>query len=136
MFGLVCTGLMLLASTMPGHAVELKKRDGDPPPGHGQKYKGVFPADAASRNALVPFMGHDRAREAMQNGQIRSLSDIRKRAKKQFGARVVGVELQEGGGAGGVPWVYDLRMLTPEGRVLDVRMDAENGKVISVKGQR
>ena len=72
----------------------------------------------------------------MQKGQIRSLSEIRNRARKQFGARVVGVELQEGVGAGRVPWVYDLRMLTPEGRVLDVRMDAESGKVISVKGQR
>lgn len=94
--------------------------------------------DEGVGRALLPPMGQDRARQAMQQGEILPLSDIRRQVRDQFGGKIVGVDLVQGDedALHSPPWVYDIKVLSPEGRVLFVHMDASNGRVLGVKGQR
>jgi uncharacterized membrane protein YkoI len=84
---------------------------------------------------MLPPAGQDRAREAVQQGEILPLSDIRRRVRDQFGGKIVAVDLAEGQ-EDDAPWIYDIRVLSPEGRVLSVQMDASDGQVLEVRGQR
>jgi len=75
---------------------------------------------------------HDQAREAVRKGQIRPLNEILGAAQRQVPGRVLGVDLR-GGGSG--PYVYDIKMLTPDGDVVLVSVDARTASVIGVRGQ-
>lgn len=135
-FLVLCALAVMLTAGDFAYAFEIKKRGEQRPGPVGMRSHQVFPADSESRRALSPFMGHDRARSAVRQGEIMPLSDIRQRVREQFQGRIVGIDLQEGSAAGPQPWVYDLRVLTPEGHVLSVQMDAQDGEVIGVRGRQ
>ena len=75
----------------------------------------------------------DRARAAVRAGQIQPLNAILNQIRGQVPGRVLGVNLY--GGRRGQPWVYDIRMLTPRGDVVQLRVDARSANVISMRGQ-
>lgn len=97
----------------------------------------LFDDDREGRGMLPP-MSQDRARRAMQQGEILPLSNIRRRIRDQFGGKIIGVDLAQSGedSLRPAPWVYDIRVLSPEGRVFSVLMDASDGRVLGVRGQR
>ncbi len=72
------------------------------------------------------------AREALRSGQIMSYGEISRIVASQFGGRVVGQNLRQRGRN----WVYDLKILQQDGKVLSVIMDARTGRVLSRKGGR
>ena len=76
----------------------------------------------------------DRARAAVRAGQIMPLNAILNRVRGQVPGRVLGVNLY--GGQRGRPWVYDIRMLTPRGDVVQLRVDARSANVLSMRGHR
>jgi len=69
---------------------------------------------------------HEGARRAFQEGKIRSLSDILAELRSQLGGEVIEVELESNGRI----YVYEFKVLTPTGRVKEVKVDAATGKVI------
>src|SRR5262245_17978285 len=69
---------------------------------------------------------HEAARRAMQKGDIRSLSDIFAELRSQLGGEVIEVELESKGRI----YVYEFKVLTPAGRIKEVKVDAATGKVI------
>ena len=76
----------------------------------------------------------DRARSAVEQGEIKSLDAILSSVRQQVPGRVVGVNLR--GGAGGQrPYVYDVRVLSPQGNVQAVEVDARTAKILSVRGK-
>jgi hypothetical protein len=134
--------LMLLAGVAlfcapagPVSAFDLKKHDEKPIVFPGRSHRTAFPGDATGPRGMLPPAGQDRAREAVQQGEILPLSDIRRRVRDQFGGKIVAVDLAEGQ-EDDAPWIYDIRVLSPEGRVLSVQMDASDGQVLEVRGQR
>jgi hypothetical protein len=75
----------------------------------------------------------DRARSAVEKGQIKSLDVILSSVRQQVPGRVVGVNLR--GGNGGLrPYVYDVRVLSPQGNVKAVEVDARTAQILSVRG--
>ena len=94
------------------------------------------------RRALLPAVGlylavslgaiaggkrdHEAARRAFQQGDIRSLSDILTELRSQLGGEVIEVELESKGKI----YVYEFKVLTPAGRIKEVKVDAATGKVI------
>lgn len=96
----------------------------------------LYPRDEQDRRVLQQMMPHDRARRAVEQGQIRPLNEIRGQVKQQFNGRIVGVELYENPRGGRNAWLYDVRVLTKEGDVMAVEMDARTGRVMSVRGRR
>ncbi len=72
----------------------------------------------------------DRAREAVQSGQVKPLNQILKAVRKQYKGEVLDAQLLDLGGM----WVYRVRVLTKDGQVLDIAVDGQNGRIIDVQG--
>jgi uncharacterized membrane protein YkoI len=75
----------------------------------------------------------ERARAAVEAGEIRSLQDILERVRRQFDGRVLDAELDE---SGRDRWVYQIKILTGDGEVLALAVDARTAEVLRVKGRR
>ena len=69
---------------------------------------------------------HERARRAFQQGEIRSLSEILADLRPQLDGEIIEVELEDEGGT----YVYEFKVLTPTGRVREIKVNAATGKVI------
>lgn len=69
---------------------------------------------------------HERARRAVEEGQARPLSEILDRVRDQLGGEVVGVELDREKGR----YVYEIRVITPAGRLREVQVDAMTAEVL------
>ncbi len=63
---------------------------------------------------------HDQAREAYEAGEIVSLGKILDAVEKSFTGDVVEVELEREDNR----WIYEVELLTPEGRVIELVYDA------------
>lgn len=66
---------------------------------------------------------HDRARRAVEAGEIKPLREIFTVAEAAYGGQLVEAELERRGGR----MVYELKLLTVEGRLLKVYYDARSG---------
>jgi len=83
----------------------------------------------------APAMGrerrdHERARAALEAGEIRPLSDLLTEVERRFRGRVIEAELEQDDGQ----WLYDIKILPPNGRVFDVELDAATGALIRSRG--
>jgi uncharacterized membrane protein YkoI len=74
---------------------------------------------------------HDRARRALERGEVLPLERILALVRAQVRGEVVGVELEREHGA----WVYEVRVIDAMGRRLDVRVDAAKGAILRIKGK-
>ena len=72
----------------------------------------------------------DRAREAVQSGQVKPLNQILKAVRRQYKGEVLDAQLLDLGGA----WIYRVRLLTKEGQVLDIGVDGQSGQIVDVQG--
>jgi uncharacterized membrane protein YkoI len=69
---------------------------------------------------------HDRARRAAEAGEILSISQIYERARREQSGRVLEAELERAKGR----WIYELKILDPEGRLHELKLDAATGKIL------
>ena len=78
----------------------------------------------------------DSALNAFRSGQVAGLPSILSRARAAFSGRVLAVELIKGraGNAAGL-WVYMVKMLTPQGHVIMVYLNAKTAAIQSVRGR-
>jgi hypothetical protein len=77
----------------------------------------------------------DRVREAREAGQIKSFGEIKKTITRRFGGHVIGVDLDQDDPST-KNWIYRVRMLSDNGKVVVVQANAATGEVIDVKGQK
>lgn len=76
---------------------------------------------------------HDRARQALQAGEVLPLATILAHVEREHAGKVLDVELDRDKDDGVVHWVYNVKVLTPNGTRLKLRMDAKSGELITVK---
>lgn len=69
---------------------------------------------------------HDRARAALERGEIRPLHVILPGVEDRFDARLLEVELEREEGR----LVYEMELITPAGRIVEVLVDAASGDVL------
>jgi uncharacterized membrane protein YkoI len=79
--------------------------------------------------ALADRDDHDRARRALEAGQILPLAHILAAAEAVRPGRVIELELERDDGR----WVYELELVSPEGFIYEVEIDAASGKVLDVE---
>lgn len=72
----------------------------------------------------------DRARAAVERGEIRPLSQILALLERRFVGQVVDTDLDRDDGR----WIYEFKLLPPSGRMYRVKLDAATGAVIETKG--
>jgi uncharacterized membrane protein YkoI len=89
----------------------------------------------AGLTLLAPVQGpagnQDEVRAAVARGEIQPLTGILALVERDFGGQVLEVELEKG--PGGIA-VYEIEILMPGGRVLEVEYDARTGEQLRVEG--
>ncbi len=68
---------------------------------------------------------HDVARRAREAGDVLPLANLRDRVAAELGGRIVGVEFEREDGR----YVYEFKLLMPDGRLREVEVDARTGDV-------
>lgn len=72
---------------------------------------------------------HDDARRALESGLVRPLEDILAEMRKSFPGEVIEIEFEQDNGR----YIYEIEMIRPDGRVIEVTMDAKTMAVIKVE---
>ncbi|MBL6077253.1 PepSY domain-containing protein [Belnapia sp. T18] len=84
----------------------------------------------ASPAARADDDDQDRARTAVERGEIRPLSRILGELERRFVGQVVDTDLDRDDGR----WVYEFKLLPPSGRMYRVTLDAATGEVLQTRG--
>jgi uncharacterized membrane protein YkoI len=79
--------------------------------------------------ALADRDDHDLARRALEAGEILPLADILAAAEATRPGRVIEVELERDDGR----WIYELELVSPEGRLYEMEIDAASGTVLEIE---
>lgn len=69
---------------------------------------------------------HERARAALQRGEILPLSQVLDIARARDPGRVIDVELDDDDGR----HVYEIEILDRRGRIIEFKIDAANGRIL------
>ena len=72
---------------------------------------------------------HDRARHALQRGEVLPLPEMLGLLQAKVPGDVIEVEFEEKKGM----LVYEFKVIDPQGRRLEVYMDATNGELLSIE---
>lgn len=83
------------------------------------------PADDGHRRRV----DHEIARQALLKGEIKSLEAVLADVRQAFDGQVVGVELERRQGE----WIYTVKLLTADGALIKIRVDARTGQATRVK---
>lgn len=73
---------------------------------------------------------HEIARQAVVEGRIKPLTEITDAFKAQFAGEIVGVELEV---TGPDKFVYEFKVVTPEGKLKEVKVDAKSAQILKVE---
>ena len=87
---------------------------------------------AASGMALGFGGDHERARAALQAGEVLPLPLLLERVAREQPGQVLAVELERHDGL----WVYELKLLDPAGRLVKLEVDARSAELLRRKGGR
>jgi uncharacterized membrane protein YkoI len=75
-------------------------------------------------------VGPEEARRAVARGELRPLSEILAAALKESGGKVIEVELERKRSG---RYIYEIEILTDQGRVIEVEYDGRTGQRLSVE---
>lgn len=74
---------------------------------------------------------HDRARQAVQAGQVLPLPVVLERLQREVPGQVLEVELeQERSG-----WIYEIKLLTSAGQLTKIKLDARTAEVLRIQSR-
>ncbi|MDI9848796.1 PepSY domain-containing protein [Rhodoblastus sp. 17X3] len=85
----------------------------------------VLLAAASPARADESRSDQDEAREAVERGAIRPLEEILAKLRERFPGEIVKIKLEREHGI----WVYEFRLLEPQGRLREITVDAATGAV-------
>jgi uncharacterized membrane protein YkoI len=71
---------------------------------------------------------YQRAREALERGEVMPLAEILALVQGELDARVIEVEFEEEAGE----YVYEFELITPDGRLLEATADAVTGRILTM----
>lgn len=74
----------------------------------------------------------DKARDALERGEVAQYSDLEQMITDQFMGRIIRVELDRGW----FGWLYKLRLLEDDGRVIKIEVNARNLEIIEIEGRQ
>ena len=87
---------------------------------------------AGSRLAIAS-PDHDRARRALQAGEILPLDKILAATAEKHPGQVLEVELEGERLGGERVWVYEIKAISPEGKLFKVVVNARTAEVLSMR---
>jgi uncharacterized membrane protein YkoI len=72
----------------------------------------------------------DRIRSAVKNGQAESLKKILSTVRRKYAGEIVKIKLS----GSGPNMVYRIRIISPENKLIEVKINAKTAKIVSVAG--
>jgi len=72
---------------------------------------------------------HDRARQALEAGEVLPLRTILERVEREYPGRTLEVELESDHGQ----WLYEIKLLRPGGDLIRLKVDAADGRILGVR---
>lgn len=75
---------------------------------------------------------HDKARKALESGQVLSLQQILQKISKDYPAQVIEVELEQKSNG----WIYEIKQLSVDGSLSKLEVDAKTGVVLKQKSKK
>jgi uncharacterized membrane protein YkoI len=79
--------------------------------------------------SAATYEDYEHAREAVDRGEILPLTEILKRVEARHGGRMIEVEFEvEDAG-----YLYELELIQPDGRIIEVMVDAVSGETLSFR---
>lgn len=72
---------------------------------------------------------HEAAARARADGEILPLTEIIEAISHSHPGEIVGVELERDEGI----WIYEIKLVTPEGRYLEIYVDARDKQVVKIE---
>jgi hypothetical protein len=85
---------------------------------------GLQPAWSGSKD------DHNRARQAVQAGQVLPLRSVLERLEREHPGQVMEVELEQEEGR----WIYEVKLLQPQGQLVKLKLDARTAALMPAKG--
>jgi uncharacterized membrane protein YkoI len=79
--------------------------------------------------ALADRDDHDRARQALDAGEILPLAEILSAVEAARPGRVIELDLERDDGR----WIYELELVSPEGLVYEGEIEAATGTVLEIE---
>jgi hypothetical protein len=76
------------------------------------------------------YEDHDQARAALQAGEIKPLRQVLDKVDAQFSGQMLEAELEHKHGL----WVYEIKVLAPDGSIMKLYYDAAALELVRVKG--
>ncbi len=87
-------------------------------------------------SSLADERDHDRARKALEAGEILPLRTILTRVERDHPGQVLDVELEQAGQEHdnrSPRWIYEIKILRTGGSLVKLKVDARDGSIISSK---
>jgi uncharacterized membrane protein YkoI len=75
---------------------------------------------------------HERARAAVQAGEVLPLPELLQRLQRTHPGQVLELELEREDGR----WIYEVRLLQPGGQLLKLEVDAATAQVLQARPRR
>ena len=72
---------------------------------------------------------HERALQAVQSGQVLPLAKVLALVEREHPGQVLEVELESEGQV----WLYEIKLLQPNGRLTKLKVDARTGEILKRK---
>ena len=72
---------------------------------------------------------HDRARQALEQGQVLPLRTVLDRIEREYQGQALKVEFERDDGR----FIYEIRLLQRDGRLVKLKVDAVDGRVLKIK---
>ncbi len=79
---------------------------------------------------------HERARQALQAGEIMPLDKILAVVSQSHPGQILEVELDRERSQGGKVWMYEIKGITPDGKLFKLKVDARTGEVVQFRHAR
>ncbi len=79
---------------------------------------------------------HERARQAVQAGQVMPLPALLDKLALTHPGQVLEVELERERKDGVEVWVYEIKLLQPDGQLIKLELDAKTAEVLRSKMRR
>ena len=74
---------------------------------------------------------HERARQALESGQILPLRTVLDKLEREHPGKVLEVELEQDDGR----WIYEVKLLQADGQLLKLKLDAKTGVLLQRKNK-
>lgn len=91
----------------------------------------LLSALVVSPGLLAGDKDHDRAREALEAGEILPLRTIIDRLDRDYPGQILEVELERDDGQ----WIYEVKLVRDKGAVIKLKLDARDGTLLGIKGR-